>query len=49
LFIVNPGPNRRIAHSKIWKVDEKRLNELGPAKSVERIGNSKVSFYSGKT
>ncbi|MBV9128843.1 MAG: hypothetical protein JO298_00465 [Verrucomicrobia bacterium] len=48
LFIINPGPNRRIAHSNIWKVDEQRLNELGPAKNVDLVGNSKMYFYSGK-
>jgi hypothetical protein len=49
LFVVNPGPNRRIAHSKIWKVDEQRLSQLGLAKNIDRIGNSKIYFYSGKT
>jgi hypothetical protein len=49
LFVINPGPSRRIAQSKIWKADEQRLSELGPAKSVDRIGNSKVYFYSDKT
>ena len=48
LFVVNPGPNRRIADSKIWKVDEQRINELGQAKNVNRIGNSQIYFYSGK-
>src|ERR1700682_5180804 len=49
LFAVNPGPNRRIAQSKIWKVDEQRLNELGPPKNVDRIGHSRIYFYDGKT
>jgi hypothetical protein len=49
LFAVNPGPNRGIAQSKIWKVDEQRLNELGPPKNVDRIGHSRIYFYDGKT
>ena len=28
LFSVNPGPHRRISHSSIGEVDEKRLREL---------------------
>jgi hypothetical protein len=46
LFAVNPGPNRRIADSKIWKVDEQRLSELGQARIVNRIGSAQIYFYS---
>lgn len=46
LFAVNPGPNRRIADSRIWKVNERRLSELGQAKNVNRIGNAQIYFYS---
>ena len=45
LFAVNPGPNRRIADSKIWKVEEQRLNELGQAMDVGRIGSAQIYFY----
>jgi hypothetical protein len=45
LFALNPGPNRRIAASKIWKVDEHRLKELAPATVVNRIGSSQIFFY----
>jgi len=45
LFAVNPGPNRRIADSKIWKVEKQRLNELGQAKDVGRIGSAQIYFY----
>jgi hypothetical protein len=46
LFAVNPGPNRRIADSKIRRVDEQRLDELGEAKDVDRIGSSSDLFLS---
>jgi hypothetical protein len=46
LFVVNPGPNRRIGDSRIWKVDEQRLSELGPAKDIDRIGKTQIYFYS---
>ena len=45
LFVVNPGPNRRIADSKIWKVEEQRLSELGEAKDIGRIGSAQIYFY----
>jgi hypothetical protein len=45
LFAVNPGPNRRIADSRIWKVEEDRLTELGEAKDVDRIGTAQIHFY----
>jgi hypothetical protein len=44
LFAVNPGPNRRIADSKIWKVEEQRLSELGEAKDIGRIGSTRIYF-----
>jgi hypothetical protein len=46
LFNVNPGPHRRITHSSIGEVDEKRLRELGPATDFNRVGNTEVYFYS---
>ncbi len=46
LFNVNPGPHRRITHSSIAEVDEKRLRELGPATDFNRVGNTEVCFYS---
>jgi hypothetical protein len=45
LFAVNPGPNRRIADSKIWEVEEQRLRELGEAKDIGRIGSAQIYFY----
>jgi len=49
LFVVNPGPSRRIAHSKIWKVNEQRSAELGPPSNVHHIANSTIYFYTNKT
>jgi hypothetical protein len=47
LFLINPGPHRRISHSSICKADERRLNELGPATHFNRVGNSELYFYAG--
>jgi|SRR5260370_16202754 hypothetical protein len=46
LFSVNPGPHRRISHSSIFEVDEKRLRELGPVTDFHRVGNTEIYFYS---
>ena len=46
LFSVNPGPHRRITHSSIDEVDEKRLHQLGPAADFNRVGNTEIYFYS---
>jgi hypothetical protein len=45
LFLINPGPHRRISHSSICKAEERRLHELGPANDFNRVGNSEVYFY----
>ena len=46
LFILNPGPHRRISESNISKVDEERLSDLGSASDVSRVGKSEVYFFS---
>jgi hypothetical protein len=45
LFTLNAGPRHRIADSKIWKVDEQRLTQLGKAKAVNRVGSNQIHFY----
>jgi hypothetical protein len=45
LFLINPGPHRRISHSSICKADERRLHELGPATDFNRVGKSEIYFY----
>jgi hypothetical protein len=45
LFLINPGPHRRVSHSSIWKVAEERLHELGPATDFNRVGKSEIYFY----
>ena len=47
LFLTNPGPHRRISHSSICEVNEKRLRELGPARNCNRLGSVEIYFYSG--
>jgi hypothetical protein len=44
LFNVNPGPHRRITHSSIGEVDEKRLRELSPATDFNRWGARRFTF-----
>ncbi len=46
LFSVSPGPHRRISHSNICEVDEKRLHELDPATDFNRVGSVEIYFYS---
>jgi hypothetical protein len=46
LFSVSPGPHRRISHSNICEVNEKRLRELGPAKDFNRLRSVEIYFYS---
>jgi hypothetical protein len=45
LHSINPGPHYRISHSRIWKVDEQRLKELGTATDFRQIGNCEIYFY----
>jgi hypothetical protein len=45
-FSVSPGPHRRISHSNICEVGEKRLLELGPATDFNRVGSVEIYFYS---
>jgi hypothetical protein len=46
VFSVSPGPHRRISHSSICEVNEKRLRELGPATDFNRVGGTEIYFYS---
>ena len=46
LFNVNPGPHRRITHSSIGEVNEKRLRELGTATDFNRVGSTEIYSYS---
>jgi hypothetical protein len=46
VFSVSPGPHRRIRHSNICEVDEKRLCELGPATDFNRVGSVEIYFFS---
>jgi hypothetical protein len=46
IFSVSPGPHRRISHSNIYEVNERRLRELGPATDFNRVGSTEIYFYS---
>jgi hypothetical protein len=45
LFLINPGPHRRISQSSICKVDAGRVHELAPATDFNRVGNCEIHFY----
>jgi hypothetical protein len=48
VFSVSPGPQRRISHSNICEVNEKRLRELGPAGNFNRVGSVEIYFFSAE-
>jgi len=47
LFALNPGPYHCMNQSKVWKVDEGRLAQLGRAPKVHCIGGCRIHHYAG--
>ena len=45
LFVINPGPNRKISHSSIWVVDEETFQKAGTASGQHRVGDCEIFFY----
>ena len=45
LFVINPGPCRKISHSSIWNVTEEELHKLGKASDYHRVGDCEIYFY----
>jgi hypothetical protein len=45
LFVINPGPCRKISHSSIWNVTEEDLHKAGNASDYRRIGDIEIYFY----
>ena len=45
LFVINPGPHRKISHSSIWNVTEEELHKRGKASDYHRIGDCEIYFY----
>jgi len=44
LFLINPGPVRKISHSAIWNVTEGDLHKLGKASDCHRVGDCEIYF-----
>jgi hypothetical protein len=45
LFVINPGPYRKISHSSIWNVTEEELQKPGKASDYHRVGDCEIYFY----
>ena len=45
LFVINPGPHRKISHSSIWNVTEEELDKRAKASDYHRIGDCEIYFY----
>jgi hypothetical protein len=45
LFVINPGPNRKISHSSIWSVSEEAFQKAGTASDQHRVGDCEIFFY----
>lgn len=45
LFVINPGPYRKISHSTIWNVTEEDLHKAGKASDYHRVGDCEIYFY----
>jgi hypothetical protein len=45
LFVINPGPYRKISHSTIWNVTEEALHKAGRASDYHRVGDCEIYFY----
>jgi hypothetical protein len=45
LFVINPGPYRKISHSSIWNVTEEELHKPGKASDYRRVGDCEIYFY----
>jgi hypothetical protein len=46
LFVINPGPCRKISHSSIWNVTEEELRKPGKASDYHRVGDCEIYFFS---
>jgi hypothetical protein len=45
LFVLNPGPHRKISHSSIWVVTEKAFQKAGPPQVEHRVGDCDILCY----
>jgi hypothetical protein len=44
LFVINPGPHRKISHSSIWSVSEETFQKAGTALNQHRLGDCEIFF-----
>ena len=45
LFVINPGPYRKISHSSIWNVAEEELHKRAKASDYRQVGDCEIFFY----
>lgn len=45
LFVLNPGPHRKISHSSIWAVTEEAFQKAGPPQVEHRVGDCDILCY----
>ena len=45
LFVINPGPCRKISHSSIWNVTEEKLHKPEKASDYHRLRDCEIYFY----
>ena len=48
LFVLNPGPRRKISHSSIWAVSEEAFQKAGPPQVEHRVGDCDILCYQDK-
>jgi hypothetical protein len=47
LFVLNPGPHRKVSHSRISAVSEEAFRKAGAALKHHRVGDREVLLYPG--
>ena len=45
LFVLNPGPHRKMSHSNIRAIAEEVLTDAGPPLHTHRVGDYEIHFY----
>src|SRR5438552_18113964 len=45
LFVLNPGPHRKISHSRIWVVSEEAFQKAGTPLVEHRVGDCEIRCY----
>jgi hypothetical protein len=44
LFVINPGPHRKISHSSIWRISEGFFDRARTASDYHRVGDCEIFF-----